>query len=254
MTKKIFKNLNFSDGSIWKYAKVFSRKSENTTVLYDKNSIELKTGQDRANAFADYFASLSNTFDELGRKYFTKKVENLVSKFKKKVINVDVVKFTSYTEVVNIIKSLKNNKAAGHDSISARVLKNIPRKGIVFVIKLVNGMLRTGHCPEVLKIAKVCPLFKRNKDITQVTSYRPISLLSHLSKIFEKIIKNRLLSFLSEKKIIIQSQFGFRSCHSTVDQLARLVNDITICFNKKMRTGTLLLDIESVFLVFGMQD
>lgn len=246
-TEKFFQKLNFQDGSIWKYAKIYSRKSENSSTLFDTNGVELKSDLDRANAFAEYFSSLSNVFENLGRPYFTKKVENTVKKFSKQKVLIDEIKFTSYKEVVKAIKTLKNSKAAGHDLISARVLKNLPRKGIVFIVKLINGMFCTGHFPSALKIAKVIPLHKKNKDLTQLSGFRPISLLSHMSKIFEKIIKIRLLAFLKENRILIQGQFGFRLGHSTTDQLARLVNDITVKFNKKMHTGALLLDIEAAF-------
>lgn len=139
-------NLNFKDGSLWKFSKKSSKKSESTTVLYDNNTVELKSEKDRANAFAEYYATLSN-LNNLGSKYFTVKIMRTVNSFLKGNIDLDQIKFTNYHEVVNTIKTLKTNKAAGHDSISLKVLKNLPRKAIVFIIKLVNGIFCISHFP-----------------------------------------------------------------------------------------------------------
>ena len=101
------------------------------------------------------------------------------------------------------------------------MLKNISRKALVMIIKIMNGMLCTGHYPTNWKIAKVIPIPKPNKNNCLASSYRPISLLPSLSKVAEKIIKNRIDKFVNNNGIIINEQFEFRSEHSTVDQLAR---------------------------------
>ena len=76
---------------------------------------------------------------------------------------------------LDAIKALKNNKASGDDGISAIVLKNLPRKAIVYILKLISGMLITGHFPDKFKIARVIPIYKKGKDATNISSYRPIS-------------------------------------------------------------------------------
>ena len=245
--EKFVKNLNFKDGSIWRFTKNYSKKSELPQVLYDNYNHELKTDTERVDAFASYYASLSNGFDNLGSKTFSKKVNNTVIKFRRQTANVDEIEFVSYKEITSIIKELKSNKATGHDCISAKVLKNLPRKAIVFIVKLINGMYCTSHFPTDWKIAKVIPVHKKNKDASLIRNHRPISLLTHLSKIAEKSVKKRLLSFMTAKKFLINEQFGFRGKHNTTDQLARLVNDITKNFNKKLHTGALILDIEAAF-------
>ena len=78
-------------------------------------------------------------------------------------------------------------------------------------------------------------------------SYRPFSLLNHLGKVTEKIIDKRLNLELIKRKIVIKEQFGFRNNHSTVMQLARLVNSITTQYNCKKHTGAPLIDIEKAF-------
>lgn len=152
-----------------------------------------------------------------------------------------------YAEVVKSIKSLKNGKSAGHDMITSIILKNLPRKALVFIIKVINGIFSTGYFPKDWKLAKVIPIGKKGKDSSKICNYRPISLLPHLSKVVEKIIKSRLLKHVDKNNLIQNSQFGFRSGHSTIDQLARLINNLTKNFNDRKHTGALLLDVEKAF-------
>ena len=77
-----------------------------------------------------------------------------------------------------------------------------------------NTSLQAGVFPDGMKIARVIPLFK-NGNINDFTNYRPISLLSEFSKILEKIFHNRMMSFIEEKNIMYESQYGFRKNMST---------------------------------------
>ena len=79
--------------------------------------------------------------------------------------------------------------------------------------------------PYELKIANVVPLFK-NDDPMKFNNYRPVSLLCTLSKIFEKVMYNRLIAFLEKEKIIYQKQFGFRKKHSSYMALMILIDKL----------------------------
>ena len=74
---------------------------------------------------------------------------------------------------------------------------------------IINSSFQDGILPEIIKAGKVIPLFKGGKQ-SEIGNYRPISLLPQFGKIFEKLFINRLESFLTEKNIISDSQFGFR--------------------------------------------
>ena len=88
---------------------------------------------------------------------------------------------------------------------------------------------------------------KPNKNPALPLSYRPISLLSHFSKITEKIIGKRLDEFVQKNNILIKEQFGFRNNSNTVQQLARLTNHVSKEYNNKKHTGVLFLDMEKAF-------
>ena len=82
----------------------------------------------------------------------------------------------------------------------------------------------TGVFPSVLKIAKVVPVFKKDSKL-DYSNYRPISLLSNIEKILEKLMYKRLYTFLDNKDIIYDLQFGFRQ-YSTSHALINITEDI----------------------------
>ncbi|GBN95212.1 RNA-directed DNA polymerase from mobile element jockey [Araneus ventricosus] len=104
-----------------------------------------------------------------------------------------------------------------------------------------------GHFPTKWKTATVIPILKPGKDPTQPTSYRPISLLSAISKIAEHIILDRLQTHLETNNILCPEQFGFRKNLSTTHQLIRVVEFIEEAFNTKQKTGAVFLDIQKAF-------
>ena len=116
---------------------------------------------------------------------------------------------TNQHEILKIVKALKSKKSTGYDGISTKLLKQIIRNIVIPLEHIFNLSLSAGCCPDLLKLAKVIPIYKKD-DPNKVTNYRPISLLPCISKILEKIIYKRLDSFLSLNKILTPAQFGFR--------------------------------------------
>ena len=85
--------------------------------------------------------------------------------------------------------------------------------------------LTTGVHPDLLKIAKTIPIFKKGSKLN-TRNYRPISLLSNLNKILEKLMFNRIYKFLEQHKCIYDRQFGFRKKHSTNQALIKITETI----------------------------
>ena len=92
--------------------------------------------------------------------------------------------------------------------------------------KMINSSFAIGKVPNKIKIAKVCPIHKDGpKD--DFSNYRPISLLPSFSKIFEKLVYNRLIAYIDKMNILFPSQYGFRAHHSTSMALLDLCNKIS---------------------------
>jgi hypothetical protein len=110
-----------------------------------------------------------------------------------------------------------------------------------------NAILITHHFPTVWKHARVISILKPGKDPALPSSYRPISLLDTIGKLFEKILLARILHEVNVRGLLRNEQFGFRPEHSTSLQLARLVERITRNFGEKRLTGAVFLDVAKAF-------
>ena len=107
--------------------------------------------------------------------------------------------------------------------------------------------MKTSHFPETWKISQIIIIPKPGKDVTKVDSYRSISLLPILSKLFEKMLLQKLKPILHEKKIIPDHQFGFRESHGTVEQVHRVVSEIRNSLEQKLYCSAAFLDITQAF-------
>ena len=116
---------------------------------------------------------------------------------------------TDMTEIINTVRNLKNSNSTGHDEISLKFVKlSLPILAPALV-KIFNLSINSGTYPDKLKIAKVIPIFKKGAT-TSVNNYRPISILSTINKIFEKILYSRLINYIDKFQLLYKYQYGFR--------------------------------------------
>ena len=111
---------------------------------------------------------------------------------------------------------------------------------------ILNQCIAFGYFPNKLKIAKVIPVDKAGPT-NQPGNYRPISLLPSISKIFERLILNRLISFFQRNKILIPTQFGFRHNHSTLYPIVDMMTECCDSIHHKRFSTLLFLDIKKAF-------
>jgi hypothetical protein len=156
-------------------------------------------------------------------------------------------KLTDPQEVHEAISGLKLGKTPGRNGIRNRALKHLPKRAVNLLVLIFNAVLCIHHFPSVWKHTRVISILKPGKDPAQPTSYRPISLLDTIGKLFEKILLIRILHEVGERGLLRNEQFGFRPRHSTSLQLARLVERITRNFGEKRLTGAVFLDVAKAF-------
>ena len=114
------------------------------------------------------------------------------------------------------------------------------------LIYLFQLSLEKGVFPDDLKIAKVTPIYKAN-DNSDISNYRPISVLPRFSKILERLMYNRLYKYLKENNILYEKQFEFQSGYSTNDAIAQLVDKIFGSFEKEQFTLGVFIDLSKAF-------
>ena len=119
----------------------------------------------------------------------------------------------------------------------------------LFLIPLthvLNQSIAQGIFPIELKTAKIIPLFKGG-DTMLLNNYRPVSILPIFSKVLEKLMYNRLFSFLSKNKLLYKYQFGFRKGYSTNMALITLVDKILTAINNGEYVIGVVLDLRKAF-------
>jgi len=149
-------------------------------------------------------------------------------------------------EITKLINSINVSKACGPFSIPSKLLKEFSNIFSPVLKILVNKSIKEGVFPKLLKYALVCPIYKKS-DKTECANYRPISILSNLSKIFERAMYNRIDNFLDENNIIYDLQFGFRKNHSTNHALLGIVEKIRNNMDNGLFTCGVFVDLEKAF-------
>ena len=144
------------------------------------------------------------------------------------------------------IKTLKNNKSTGPSSIPNKLFKQFKKPLSGPVSLLINLTFSEGRSPTILKIGKIYPIYKKQNK-TEVTNYRPISLLSNISKIMEKMVHDRLYMFLEQNNALYDFQFGFRNNHSTNHALIEITEQIRNACDKNLYTCGVYLDLQKAF-------
>ena len=158
---------------------------------------------------------------------------------------IDSVHFTPQA-VYDLLHSLCVDKACGPDLIPARLLKEGAESICVSLSHLFQLSFERGTLPLDWTSANVVPVFKRD-DRHKPANYRPISLTSLIVKVMEKIIHAHIVSCLETKNLLNTFQFGFRSCHSTVDLLLRTTHDMAQALEGRSSLHCLLLDFSKAF-------
>lgn len=153
---------------------------------------------------------------------------------------------TDSEEIFKIVRNLKNRCSYGLDEISNNLLKNIISAIIDPFVHICNLSMSSGIFPSDMKIAKVIPIHKK-EDHTLIANYRPISVLSSFSKILERLVYNRLVSFLSLHSLLNPCQYGFRTLHSADLALVDLFDKISHLLAKKEHVICVFMDLSKAF-------
>ena len=249
-----FENNKNKSSKIWqnirKLVNVKSAKTSVIKLLIDDKIISDPT--QNANTFNDHFSKLGAKVQqkipiERGsyNDYLLKKNKN-----GKYYINNDGHVFflspTDPKEVSDMIDNLDEKKSPGPNGIPTFLLKKFKEFFSFWLSKLINLCFETGVFPDLLKFAKVTPLHKKESKL-DFHNYRPISLLSIYSKIFEKLIYSRVYAYLVKYDLIYSRQFGFRSNHSCNHAIISLTEYVKKLLDDGEIVCGVFVDLEKAF-------
>jgi len=153
---------------------------------------------------------------------------------------------TDEQEILKYIKTLKASDSVGPDNISLPVLKTLAPYISECLTFNFNRCMEYGVYPTSFKNAVVIPLHKSG-DRSECSNYRPISIINHVSKVFEKNLKDRFQSFFNSMKIFSNQQYGFTKNKSAEDAISALTKLINSCFNNSTPCLAVFLDLAKAF-------
>ena len=247
------KNKN-SISTVWKSIRslVNMKPGKSSSIkLMDNNSI-ISDPKIIGNIFNDHFSTLGAKVQQKipsvegdFRNYFKKRDRN-----QKDIINPEGRTFflspTMPEEIEKIIDKLNPSKSTGPNGIPVFILKLFKGFFAYWLSKLINLCFETGEFPLMLKLAKVIPLHKK-ESVFNFLNYRPISLLSVFSKIYEKAIYTRIYSYLEKYNMIYSKQFGFRGNHSVNHAVISFTEHIRSLLDKGEYVCGIFVDLEKAF-------
>ena len=145
--------------------------------------------------------------------------------------------------VNKVITNLDLSKESATDCIPVVVLRNCEPELFLLLVEFFNKCLKESCFPDCWKVSSVVPVFKNVGEMSAAKNYRPVSLLSVVNKVFEKLVNNRIVDHLEKCGLSSDFQYGFRSSQSTADLLSVVSERIARAFNSSGATRAVAVDI-----------
>lgn len=153
---------------------------------------------------------------------------------------------TTPEEVYNAVVSLKNSNCYDVYNLNSKLIKAVIDIIVYPLSLLINACFTSGTFPDVLKVTKVIPIFKKG-DINNMSNYRPISIIPIFAKIFEVILKARIVKYFEDNDLLNSSQYGFRSNRSTTHAVLTLIDELVSNLEKGNNSIITLCDLTKAF-------
>lgn len=201
--------------------------------------------QESADTVNSYFATIGQQLAEDIIKSRTRQATDAHNITNTQVSSLAILD-TDREEIYSLLMSMKSDSAPGYDNIPAHFLKSAHNEVIPILVHLANLCFKLGVFPSVLKQAIITPIYKGG-DKTNPSNYRPISVISVMAKILEKLINVRLINFFSKYNTLSTSQFGFRQNLSTEDAIIALTSLTVNHVDSGRKCLAVFLDLKKAF-------
>ena len=236
-TKESIISQKLGSRNFWRIANSVLNKGKSAVPPLFNGPEVLSSASDEAKLFAKNFSKNSN-LDDSGIC-----LPVFPSRTNLKLHNISITS----KMVKKVITNLDSSKASGPDCVPVVVLKNCEPELSYVLAKLFNKCLKESCFPDCWKVSSVVPVFKNVGERSTAKNYRPVSLLSVISKVFEKLVNNRIVDHLNICGLFSDFQYGFRSSRSTADLLTVVSDRIARAFNRSGATQAVALDISKAF-------
>ena len=235
--KEAIKNIKKNPKAFFTYTKKYSKVRTDVGPLKD----EMGNIQSEAKKKADI---LQQQFKKVFSNPKNASTENI--KVNSNPENtVEDIDFT-VKDVEEAIDSIPTYAAPGPDKFPAVILKECKKELAPALYKIWRKSLDDGKIPEKLKSQTIIPIYKKGSKAI-AANYRPVSLTSHIIKLFERVLRKKIVKFIEENELLTNAQFGFRNGRSTVTQLLEHLDNIISILEENGNADVVYLDFAKAF-------
>ena len=236
-TKESIISQKLGSRDFWRIANSVLNKGKSAIPpLFNRPEV-LSSASDKAKLFAKNFSKNSNLDDSgISLPVFPSRTN----------LRLHSISITP-NMIKKVIMNFDSSKASGHDCIPVVVLKNSEPELSHILVKLFNKCLKESCFPDCWEASSVVPVFKNVGERSTAKKYCPVSFLSVVSKVFEKLVNSGIVDNLEKCGLFSDFQYGFRSSQSTADLLTVVSDRIARAFNKSGATQAVALDIFKAF-------
>ena len=244
--KTILRDHNNNSRNLWKtFGKIINKNKikHKRCITLNINNVIINDTQKVTESFNDFFCEVG---EKLANKFSTGNNTQFRNYLSNPAPQSMFLRHILPCEIEDVITNLKSSHSAGHDEFSSKFIKLSSPILVPALVKIFNLAIDTGTYPNKLKIAKVLPVYKKGSQ-TSINNYRPISLLSTINKIFEKILYSRLINYIDKFQLLYKYQYGFRKKHSTEQSLIEFIDQIRLSMDKQEMTCGIFIDLSKAF-------
>ena len=239
------------NSKFWSTLKSLINPTSHFQTSIKHNDTTITTPQDKANIFLEHFKNIFTSPDtHSAQQNYHHLIETQLpdlSAITARDKQHELTKDITLDELKQTLRKTKSNSAPGPDLITYEIIKHLTPNTLTWLTTIYNAILDTTHIPQAFKTSTITVIPKPNKDLTNVASYRPITLTSTLGKLFEKIIATRLNQFATTQHIIKQHQTGFRKHHDAAENIIHLIQTTVQSFNQNKCTLLITMDLKQAF-------
>ena len=228
---------------LWSIINELIDRKQSKHKMPNKFIIDGTTVRNRTNiasAFNKYFASIGTEMAGTipAQDGFESYLSKTNAKFKLREMEEE--------DVMKIMRAQQPKLSCGIDTINNKIVKECCVELTTPMTKIISISIRTGNVPQIYKEARIIPLYKKGAA-NECGNYRPVSLLSALSKILEKAICQQLMTYLSVEKLLCPDQYGFRPRSQTTHVVHKMLNYITDMALESKVTIATFIDLSKAF-------
>jgi len=247
------------------YKSYFSANSKNLRKVWQgiKNIINIKSkNNDAPTCISDVDGNLITDPTKISETFcdqYTNVAQNILNqrkyegdgdfeKFMPPPCTSSITTFTPVDgeEIKSILSKFNINKSTGPSSIPAKFLHYLSEELTHPLNLIIDTCFSTATHPDKLKVAKVIPIYKKGSKLVPA-NYRPISLLSNINKLIEKLVFSRIFSHLQNNNLIYNHQYGFRPKHSTDHALINITENIRDALDEGKYACAVFVDFQKAF-------